>query len=357
MKNRRRLAVAVVFVLFSFPFAAFVFGACVFNAPAYRGPISDHFDGDVFTGGLTDDSGFMSLMRWQLQRERGEWPEWQDGEPGEKPPERVDDGTVRITMVNHATLLIQQDGVNVLTDPVWSMRTSPVTFAGPYRRRPPGLRFEDLPPIDVVVISHNHYDHLDLDTLARLVEAHQPKILVPLGNKALLDDEGVAGSRDSDWWEKTRISDRVSVTNVPAQHFSGRGMSDRMKTLFSGWVIDGPSARVFFAGDTGYGPHFTRVREKTGAPDVALLPIGAFRPRWFMRAVHTDPQDAVRAHLDLGAQLSIGMHFGTFPLADDGMEEPVVELAKARSAHGIAEDVFVAPSNGQSYVWKKSPER
>jgi L-ascorbate metabolism protein UlaG (beta-lactamase superfamily) len=356
--KRRRVALAAVLVVLCIPLAGFLLGACVFNAPAYRGPVSDHFDGSVFKNdAFNEGSGLSGLLRWQMERERGEWPEWQDGEPAPSPPERVDDGSVRITMVNHATLLIQQDGVNILTDPVWSERTSPVTFAGPYRRRPPGVRFEDLPPIDVIVISHNHYDHLDTASLARLVDAHHPKILVPLGNQALLDDEGIVGSKDSDWWDATRISDRVVVTNVPAQHFSGRGMSDRMKTLFSGWVIDGPSGRVFFAGDTGYGPHFTTIREKTGAPDVALLPIGAFRPEWFMRAVHTDPADAVRAHLDLGAQFSMGMHFGTFPLADDGMEEPVVKLAEARTAKGIEERVFVAPKNGESFVWRREEAR
>jgi len=352
--SRARLALVVVAGIAALPLAGLVLGACVFNAPAYRGPVSDHFDGDVFKNdAFTDQNDFARLIQWQMNRERGEWPEWVDAPPGEKPPESVDDGSVRVTMVNHATLLIQMDGVNVLTDPVWSLRTSPVSFAGPSRRRPPGIRFEDLPKIHVVVISHNHYDHLDVETLARLAREHAPRILVPLGNTALLEQEGIAGGEDGDWWDVVQVSDRVKVVHAPAQHFSGRGMSDRMKTLFAGFVVEGPSARVFFAGDTGYGPHFTAVREKLGAPDIALLPIGAFRPRWFMKAVHTDPSDAMQAHVDLGARFSIGMHFGTFPLADDGADEPVVELEKARAARGIAEDVFVAPKNGESFVWRR----
>lgn len=228
---------------------------------------------------------------------------------------------MRVTFVNHATVLLQMDGVNILTDPIWSERCSPVSFAGPKRVVPPGLRFEQLPTIDVVLLSHNHYDHLDVSTLRRLADEHRPRILVPLGNRRVLDRAGVRGAEELDWWQSVEVRDGVRVAAVPAQHFSGRGMFDRDRALWAGFVVSGPAGSAYFAGDTGFGAHFEEIRDRFGPPRLALLPIGAYRPEWFMSRVHTSPDEALRAHRILGAGTSVGIHFGTFRLADDGQDE------------------------------------
>jgi L-ascorbate metabolism protein UlaG (beta-lactamase superfamily) len=268
----------------------------------------------------TEHAGFGDLLRWMATRKPGPWRKWTDVPPAPSPP-RVGAGEMRVTFVNHATVLIQMDGVNVLTDPIWSKRCSPVSFAGPKRVVPPGLRFEQLPPIDVVLVSHNHYDHLDLPTLKRLATEHRPRILVPLGNRRVLDRAGVRGAEELDWWQLVEVRDGVRVAAVPAQHFSGRGMFDRDRALWAGFVTSGSAGSAYFAGDTGFGPHFEEIRDRFGPPRLALLPIGAYRPEWFMSRVHTSPTEALRAHRVLGAGTSVGIHFGTFRLADDGQDE------------------------------------
>lgn len=276
----------------------------------------------------TAHSGFGDVMRWMATRKPGPWRKWNDAPPGPSPPPRVGPGEMRVTFVNHATTLIQMDGVNVLTDPIWSERCSPVPFAGPRRAVPPGLRLDQLPPIDVVLISHNHYDHLDLPTLKRVVHEHHPRILVPLGNRELLDRGGVRGAEELAWWQSADMRDgAVRVSAVPAQHFSGRGFFDRDRSLWAGFVISGPAGSAYFAGDTGFGPHFSEIRDRFGPPRLAILPIGAYRPEWFMSRVHASPDEALRAHRILGAATSVGIHFGTFRLADDGQDEPPERIA------------------------------
>lgn len=233
---------------------------------------------------------------------------------------------MRVTFVNHATALLQMDGVNILTDPIWSERCSPVSFAGPKRAVPPGLRLEQLPPIDVILVSHNHYDHLDLPTLRRLAAEHSPRILVPTGNRPLLERAGVGGADELAWWKSVVVADGVRIAAVPARHFSGRGFFDRNRSLWAGFVISGPAGSAYFAGDTGFGPHFQEIRGRFGSPRVAFLPIGAYRPEWFMSRVHMSPDEALRAHRILGAGTSVGVHFGTFRLADDGQDEPPARI-------------------------------
>lgn len=307
---------------------AIVTGGCsLFSTRGYRGLPSDHFDGQRFHNQIVhEERGLLDLLRWRFDRDAGPWREYTAEPPGPPPPRRVGAGELRVTFVSHSTVLVQQDGVNVLTDPVFSDRVGPFSWIGVRRHRPPGIRFEDLPPIDLVLLSHNHYDHLDLPTLERLVERDRPRIVSGLGNRDLLLENGIgAAAVELDWWDSIELRG-LRITAVPAAHWSNRGLADRRTTLWCGFVIEGVAGRTFFAGDTGYGPHFAEIRERLGAPRLALLPIGAFRPRWFMEPHHLDPADAVMAHRELGASTSMAIHWGTFSLADDGEWEPVESL-------------------------------
>jgi N-acyl-phosphatidylethanolamine-hydrolysing phospholipase D len=259
------------------------------------------------------------------------------------------------TWIGHATVLVQSGGLNILTDPIFSERASPVRFLGPRRAQPPGIPLEDLPPIDVVVISHNHYDHLDRATVVRLNERSRGRtlFLVPLGLKAFLADQGIRNVMELDWWDVHR-QDGVEFHLVPVQHWSARGLFDLNRTLWGGWAVFAPDLRWYFAGDTGYSVQFAEARQRLAQHardgtlfDLALLPIGAYEPRWFMREQHMNPAEAVRAHRELGARHSIGVHWGTFELTDESLDQPPLELAAARLVHGVGEhDFFVLPIGG-----------
>lgn len=338
-------------------FLALGFGAgCMFSAPKYRGPEGAdphspkaHFDGKQFHNQQPTSHSFVSVLKWMKSRDRGPWPDYTDHPPAPPPPARVQGAEIRVTFVNHSTFLIQTAGLNILTDPIWSSRCSPVSWAGPKRVRPPGVRLEDLPPVDVILISHNHYDHLDAETIRALAKRDQPRIFAGLGNAALLKQLGASEARDMDWWDSDQVSPEVKISFVPAQHFSGRGLDDRDATLWGGFVIEGPGGPLYFAGDTGMGPHFQQIRDRFGPMAVSLIPIGAFRPVWFMSPVHIGPSEAVRAHQILSSAQSFGMHFGTFPLADDGESEPLEMLDRARVAAGITPARFRTLGFGQSW--------
>ncbi len=292
-----------------------------------RYPVSEHFDGDRFFNPWepVEDKTLGDVIRWRMQGGRPAWPAWIESDIG-KAHEPRDGRGVAATFVNHSTFVLRFAGesgaTTVLTDPIWSERASPFGFVGPRRVHAPGVPFDSLPKVDVVVVSHNHYDHLDLPTLVALSERDDPLILVPLGDKALLESAGVRRVHEMDWWESIEV-DGLTVTFLPAQHWSARGLRDRRKSLWGSFGITGPDGTtVYHGGDTGYGPHFNMIAERWGSPDLALLPIGAFQPRWFMRYYHMDPEDAVRAFQDLGAKKAVGMHFGTFQLADDYRDEP-----------------------------------
>ncbi|MEQ9076908.1 MAG: MBL fold metallo-hydrolase [Sandaracinaceae bacterium] len=319
-----------------------------FATGRWVGPAGEHFDGTRFRNQV--DAAHESLggvMKWMLNREPGRWQQIH-ATPGPKPPLRVRDG-LRVTFVNHATFLLQLGGLNVLTDPVWGERTSPVGFAGPKRFRPPGIRFEDLPPIDLVLLSHDHFDHLCEETTRRLAEAHAPAYATGLGNAALLRRFGVDEVHELDWWDGAEIGG-AKVTFTPAQHFSGRGLGDRDRTLWGAFALEHADTQIYFAGDTGMGPHFAQTRERLGAPDLALLPIGAYRPQWFMSRVHVSPAEAVEAARILEARVSVATHFGTFKLADDGMREPVEDLKKALCALGDDAPAFWVLEEGSARV-------
>jgi L-ascorbate metabolism protein UlaG (beta-lactamase superfamily) len=286
---------------------------------------SDHYrDGRFFNPGVALHS-FRDIVKWMRHRDPGPWRPFVAGQSGPEPPERVDDGALRVTFVNHATLLLQVDGVNLLTDPVWSERASPVQWMGPRRHRAPGIRFADLPPIDAVLLTHNHYDHLDTGTLRRLAKRGTKTIFCPLGNGRMLRCLGFREIHEMDWWESVEWRG-LTVHAMPAQHFAARTPFDRNKTLWCGWMVEAASGKIYLAGDTGFGPHFAEIASRFPVLRLALLPIGAYRPEWFMGPIHMSPDEAVAAHRMLGAERSVAMHFGTFPLADDGETEPVERL-------------------------------
>lgn len=250
------------------------------------------------------------------------------------------------TWIGHATFLVQAGGLNILTDPVLSQRTSPVQWAGPGRVAPLGLPFEELPKIDVVLVSHNHYDHLDAPTVKRLAARDAPVFVVPLGLQTWFERRGIRTASELDWWRNTVVR-RLRVTAVPAQHFSGRTATDRNRTLWCGYVFEIGARRYYFAGDTGYGPDFADIGKRFGPIDVAMIPIGAYEPRGFMGPVHCDPDEAVQIHRDVGAKLSLAMHWGTFRLTLEPLDEPPVRLRAALLAQGVPESQFRVLQHGE----------
>jgi L-ascorbate metabolism protein UlaG (beta-lactamase superfamily) len=263
-------------------------------------------------------------------------------------PENLGPGEMAATFVGHSTFLLQfAGGRNVLTDPIWSERASPVSFAGPRRARPPGLALEALPPIATVLISHAHYDHLDLPTLRDLERRFQPLFVTGLGNAGLLRGQGLSRVEELNWWQSTAATG-LEIIFTPAQHWSARSFFGRNRALWGGFWLRTGGLQVFFAGDSGWGRPFGLIRERLGAPDVALLPIGAYEPRWFMREQHMNPDEAVQAHLALQATTSVAMHFGTFQLTDEAIDAPGSALAASRSAHGLPEQDFRVPRFGET---------
>jgi L-ascorbate metabolism protein UlaG (beta-lactamase superfamily) len=315
-------------------------------APAWKGPRSDHFDGTRFHSIEPVEHSFGEWLRREATRRQGPWRKFTESPPGPRPPEAVGDGGLRVTWINHATVLLQMDGVNVLTDPTWAPRAVPTL--GARRRRSPGLRFEDLPPIDAVLLSHDHHDHMDLSTLRRLAARWRPILVAGLGTSAYLARKGIPGGRDLDWWQSLEIVPGVVVTAVPARHASGRGMFDRNRRLWCGYVLSGPSGSVDFAGDTGFGSHFSAIAARFPDLRLALLPIGGFVPVWFMHPQHMSPRDAVRAAEILGAGTVVPIHFGTFPQSDDAEDEPLRGLRAALVEAGEPGPRFAVLENGQS---------
>jgi L-ascorbate metabolism protein UlaG (beta-lactamase superfamily) len=324
------------------------------HARYYDGPVSDHFDGARFFDphGVPPKS-FADLARWMLGGNRAVWPERVPNVRFDRPPAQVESRTWRISYVGHATLLIQTAGLNILTDPVWSERASPFSFIGPKRVNDPGISFEALPRIDVVLLSHNHYDHLDLATLSRLAAVHRPRVITPLGNDAILRAHDPAiRAEPYDWADRVVLNQDVAVTLAPMRHWSARHMLDRNKALWAAFVIETPAGRIYHVGDSGYGEghHFRAARERHGPFRLAILPFGAYEPRWFMQDQHMNPEESVRAFLDSGAELALGHHYGTFQLTDEAFDAPLRALSEARSTAGVAPERFRTLAPGE--VWE-----
>ena len=317
-------------------------------------PMSDHFDGQRFfnptlPGGFAPTVGTVFKM---LREPRTRWPRSVEnkGVPQLNVTRTIDD--IAVTFVNHATFLIQIGDIAILTDPIWSERASAVRWAGPRRARKPGVAFDDLPRIDLILLSHNHYDHLDLATLRRLRQTFSPAVLVAAGDARLVGPLGFKDMRELDWWDETPIGDVLKVTFVPSQHSSARGLFDRHRSLWGGYMIESRGRRIYFSGDTGYSKHFSDIKRRLGSPDIAMLAIGAYEPRWFMGPIHMNPTEAVRAHADLGAQHSIGMHFGTFQLTPEDIDQPQADLKAALFQSGVSETEFVTLHEGETRIYR-----
>ena len=299
----------------------------------------------------TRPKGFLDILKWIAFEKRTAWPAWVDSEISAEVKKSVKPGEIHTVMINHATVLIQTSEANILTDPVFSERTSPVSWAGPKRRRSPGLKIKDLPPIDLVLVSHNHYDHMDLSSLVEIWKKFDPHFVLPLRNFHFLFEAGIYTSKVSElnWWEKFTFKKDLQIFLTPAQHWSARGTRDRNRSLWGGfWIEVGePKQRIFFAGDTGYADHFLSIQKKWGNPDLSFLPIGAYEPRWFMKDQHMNPEEAVQAHLDLKSEKSVAIHWGTWPLTDEGMRDPVLHLKEALTKLSVPTERFVILENGE----------
>ena len=312
--------------------------------PYHDGPVTDHFDGTRFfnPGEPETDRTLKQVLRWRRSIPDNPWPDSVAVTPV-VPAARVEG--LRVTMVGHATLLIQLARLNLLTDPVWSDRAGPLGFAGPRRVTAPGVRIHDLPPIDVILLSHNHYDHLDIATLKALHERHAPLIVTPLGNDAIVRRHiAAARIKAGDWGAQFEIAPGAEAHIVPATHWSSRGIRDRRMALWSGFMVRAGGRLVYFAGDTGYGTGriFRAMHERFGPADLALIPIGAYDPRWFMAAQHVDPEEAIQIMRDLDARAAIGIHWGTFKLTDEPRDDPALRLAAGLAAAGIEPSSFLA---------------
>lgn len=319
----------------------------------YRGPKTDHFDGQSFYNPWKPNpQNFLDFLKWQISTKHPAWPEHVDNVYQDIPPESVEGSDLLVTFIGHATALIQTQGLNILTDPVWALRASPFSWIGPKRVSDPGLPIDKLPKIDLILVSHNHYDHLDLDALQTLWEKDHPKILVPLGNDTIIHSYDPNIQVDAlDWGKACKIKDDLLVYLEPAQHWSGRTLLDKDDALWGSFVIQTPSGNIFFAGDTGYDQKlFSGIKEKFGSFRLALLPIGTYEPRWFLSYAHMGPDDALRAFKDLGEPYSMAIHFGTFHLSDEPYEKPMNDLNQELIKEHVPQGKFRALFNGQSWL-------
>lgn len=323
------------------------------NKTYYSGPVSDHFDGKKFFNPYDDTNRpFSKFLLWQWKREKEKWPEAVTIEQYDSPPQRVFNG-IRISFVGHVTFLIQVDGINILTDPVWSDRAGPFGILGPKRVIDPGIKFEDLPPIDLVLVSHNHYDHMDINTLEKLHKGHSPMFITPLGNDTIIKDAlGEVKVQALDWYESYKSENNIEVTVVSAVHWSSRFSLDRNKALWGGFIINTPKGVIYFSGDTalGGGKVFMDIAARFPKIDYALIGIGTYEPKWFMKSAHICPEESMIIYSILKPKLAIGMHHHTFQLSDESIETQTRDFEAAISSYKIDRKKFLLPKVGEVIV-------
>ena len=328
-------------------------GARNFMTSTRRFPLSDHCDGRRFFNPRHHvNRNWLEVLKWKFTSKPAAWPDKIDLPPPPPLPPPPLDGTIAATWINHATVLLQTRHGTLLTDPIFSERTSPVSWAGPQRVHPPGVAWDHLPPVDVILLSHDHYDHCDMPTLRRFAAAPRPPLVItPLGNADLLHAAGFAASQivELDWWEAHEINPGFFVRATPARHWSNRVSGSRNHRLWSGFFVHAGGRTAYYSGDTGYDDQmFKDVRAQCGQPDLGIIPIGAYEPRWFMAVQHCDPAEALRIHQEVGAQRSIGVHWGTFQLTDEAREAPVSGLENALRQASLAAETFRVLQPGES---------
>lgn len=317
------------------------------GVPRYRGPCSEHFDGRRFCNQRAAPLTIPTLSRYRRECRFQPW-EHRQNRPQALPPRLVKGADLHMTWINHATFLLQTQGVNLLTDPVWGDKTAPVPFSPNPRFRAPGLLFDALPPIDGVLLSHNHSDHCEIETLRALHDRHHATIYTGLGNRAFLKRHGLTRVVQMDWWQALPHTSDLKLHFVPAQHNSRRGIFDLNRSLWGGFVIEPSHAgALYFAGDTGFGPQFKEIGARFQNLRVALLPIGGYKPRSLFCDIHLSPEEAVEAHKLLGARTTIPMHYGTFRLTGEGQDEPLQDLRAALARPANCGVIFSVLEQGE----------
>ena len=311
-----------------------------------------NFDGEKFSHPWSErKKDLVSLLKWQIFGDRKKWPAGKiinTSKPQFNLP--LNNQQIAITFINHATVFLQHQGLNIITDPHWGKRASPVNFAGPARVRDPGAAINSLPGLDFVLVSHNHYDHLDIPTLKELNQLYSPRFLIAKGDAYLMEKAGITNFIEMDWWDEVDLGNGCRAVFVPVKHWSARGLYDRNKSLWGGFVILSSTQKIFFAGDTGYCDIFETLAQKYGAFNLCLLPVGAYEPRWFMQDSHMNPQEAVQTHLDLQSKKSIAIHFGLWQLTDEGIDQPITDLKKSLIDCNVSENDFLNLDVGETKV-------
>lgn len=292
--------------------------------------------------------GFFDAIKWFFTSNRKSWPGFVQNTKKDFPPDFVKGDKTRVSFIGHHSFLIQSNNLNILLDPVWSERASPFSFIGPKRVSKPGIDLDNLPNIDIILISHNHYDHLDINTLKEIYKRCNPKIITPLENdKVILKAIPDANVETLNWYENTEIKPGISIHLEPAQHWSARGVFDRNKALWGSFIINFQNYQIYFAGDSGYDQKmFQDIASKYPNISLSIIPIGAYEPRWFMSGIHMNPEEAIKTHLDLKSKYSIAGHFGTFQLTEEGYDDPVKDLEKAKKKFGISSKEFTSMKIG-----------
>jgi L-ascorbate metabolism protein UlaG (beta-lactamase superfamily) len=298
--------------------------------------------------GQRGEATLAEILKWQRSGARQQWPRFIENKTYPPPPRRVIENDISATWIGHSTVLLQTAGLNIITDPFFSDRASPLQLAGPKRVRNPGIALKNLPSIDLILLSHNHYDHLDKPTLKALAKNHKAKLITPLGNSR---HAPFFDSVELDW-QQSHQHENLKITALPALHWSKRSFRDTNRSLWAAFVIQGPMGVIYFAADSGYGTgeHFREVQKNFGAPRLSLIPIGAYEPRWFMSPQHMNPEEAVKAHLDLQSQTSLAIHHGTVQLTDEAIDAPVKALAEALHSKTLSPEDFLVPDIGETLI-------